>query len=83
MSNSESKSSKPSIKLYQFEHCPYCRKVRQKLREKGLEYEKIEVDRNNKPDVVLETGGTVPVIDIDGMVMSESDDIVKYLDENL
>lgn len=69
------------IKLYQYETCPYCEKVRRKLAELGIEYEKIEVDYINKPDVVINTGGTVPVIDDDGMIMNESDDIVRYLEE--
>ena len=69
------------IKLYQFATCPFCEKVRKKLAELGLEYEKIEVDRNNKPDIVKKLHGTVPVIDDDGMVMDESGEIVKYLEE--
>ena len=68
------------IKLYQFENFPFCEKVRRKLAELHLEYEKIEVDRGNKPKIVLDLGGTVPVIDDNGMVMNESDEIVKYLD---
>ena len=72
----------PKILLYQFENCPYCEKVRRKLAELGLEYEKFEVDRSNKPDVVLQTGGTVPVIDIDGKIISDSSRIVEYLEEN-
>jgi glutathione S-transferase len=69
------------IKLYQFATCPYCEKVRQKLAELGVEYEKVEVDRANKPDIVKNLGGTVPVIDDNGMIMNESADIVKYLEE--
>lgn len=69
------------IKLYQYETCPYCEKVRQKLAELDLEYKKIEVDPANKPDIVTRLGGTVPVIDDDGMQMNESDDIVEYLEE--
>lgn len=69
------------LKLYQFTNCPYCEKVRRKLAELGLEYEKIEVDRANKPKVVLDLGGIVPVIDDNGMIMNESEDIVKYLEE--
>lgn len=69
------------IKLYQFETCPFCEKVRQKLADLGLKYEKIEVDPGNKPEPVTSTGGTVPVIDDDGMIMNESDDIVQYLEE--
>lgn len=69
------------IKLYQFATCPYCEKVRQKLAELNIEYEKVEVDPTNKPDIVKNLGGTVPVIDDNGMVMRESSDIVKYLEE--
>ncbi len=69
------------IKLYQYWDCRFCEKVRQKLAELNLEYEKIEVDPANKPAPVIETGGTVPVIDDDGMLMSESSDIVRYLEE--
>ena len=69
------------IKLYQFEHCPFCEKVRKKLAELGLEYEKIEVDRTNKPKQVLDTGGTVPVIDIDGEIISDSSQIVEELEK--
>lgn len=69
------------IKLYQFATCPFCEKVRRKLAELGLKYEKIEVDCANKPKVVLDLGGAVPVIDDNGMVMNESDDIVKYLEQ--
>ena len=69
------------IKLYQFTNCPYCEKVRRKLAELGIDYEKIEVDHRNKPAPVRETGGLVPVIDDDGMIMNESDDIVDYLEK--
>lgn len=69
------------IKLYQFADCPYCEKVRRKLADLGIKYEKIEVDRANKPKVVLNLGGTVPVIDDNGLIMNESADIVKYLEE--
>lgn len=68
------------IKLYQYVECPYCEKVRRKLAELGLEYEKIEVDFMNKPEIVKKLGGTVPVIDDNGMVMNESEDIVNYLE---
>lgn len=69
------------IKLYQFENCPFCEKVRRKLAELNIEYEKVEVDPANKPQVVRELGGTVPVIDDNGHIMNESGDIVEYLEE--
>lgn len=69
------------IKLYQFETCPFCAKVRRKLEELSMEYEKIEVDPANKPDIVLQKGGRVPVIDDQGIIMNESADIVDYLEK--
>lgn len=69
------------IKLYQYTHCPYCEKVRRKLAELNIEYEKIEVNPADKPEIVTRLGGTVPVIDDDGMQMNESDDIVEYLEK--
>ncbi len=69
------------IKLYQYEMCPYCEKVRRKLDEMGIEYEKVEVNPAHKPKEVTSTGGTVPVIDDNGMVMNESSDIIEYLVE--
>lgn len=69
------------IKLYEYTGCPYCSIVRRKFAELGLEYEKIEVDPTDKPEPVTSTGGTVPVIDDDGMIMNESADIVEYLEE--
>lgn len=67
------------IKLYQYEMCPYCEKVRRKLSELNIEYQKVEVDPANKPKEVTSTGGTVPVIDDNGMIMNESADIIEYL----
>lgn len=69
------------IKLYQYVECPFCRKVRTKLDELKIPYEKINVDPANKPEVVLSVGHTVPVIDDEGMVMNESDKIVEYLEK--
>lgn len=69
------------IKLYQYDMCPYCEKVRKKLDELGIKYEKVEVDYANKPEPVTSTGGTVPVIDDNGMIMNESMEIIAYLEK--
>lgn len=76
-----------SIKLYELNGCPYCKKVTRKLDELGLEYESIKVpSSHSKRDKVKEVSGQtgVPVIvdeknGIEGM--PESDDIVEYLEE--
>jgi glutathione S-transferase len=49
--------------------------------ENKIEYTKVEVDRNNKPEEVTSTGGTVPVIDHDGKIVSDSSKIIEYLKE--
>lgn len=76
-----------AITLYQFETCPFCAKVRAKLEEKGIEYEKVNVERDRedaqRKEIAEKSGvSTVPVINIDGNWMGESDEIVKFLEEN-
>ena len=73
-----------SIKLYQFESCPYCTKVRGTLEGKGIEYEKIEVplDREQRSEL-LEVSGQymVPVL-VDGdTVIKDSSAIIDYLND--
>lgn len=73
------------IRLYQFEQCPYCAKVRTKLDELGLKYEKVNVvrDREDKERKILaEKSGvlTVPVIEIDGEFTGDSDIIIEKLE---
>ena len=74
------------IKLYQFEACPFCAKVRAKLEELGVDYEKVNVahDReDSQRKELLEKSGvaTVPVIEIDGKFIGESDVIIEYLEK--
>lgn len=72
----------PKITLYQFEDCPFCTRVRKKLEEKKLEYNTVEVDRNNKPKCVKDNNGLVPVIEIDGKFMGDSSRIIQFIDRN-
>ncbi|MAE43099.1 glutaredoxin [Candidatus Woesearchaeota archaeon] len=74
-----------NITLYQFEDCPFCAKVRAKLEELNLEYEKVNVsrDREDETRVVLREKSnvsTVPVIDIDGEFIGDSDPIIQKLE---
>jgi len=76
----------PDLELYELPGCPYCAKVKQKLDDLGLEYTSHEVPSSHaERDEVERVSGqtTVPVLvdesnDVEGM--SESDDIVAYLD---
>ena len=76
-----------AIELYALPGCPYCRRVRSKLDELGLEYEEHRVAvRHSQRDEVEEISGQtgVPVIvDRDNGVegMAESADIIQYLEE--
>lgn len=72
------------IKLYQFETCPFCEKVRAKLEELDFKYKKVNVSRDKESEErkkLLEKSGiqTVPVIEIDGKFTGESDVIIQKL----
>ncbi|AXG05765.1 glutaredoxin [Haloplanus rubicundus] len=77
----------PNLELYELPGCPYCAKVKTKLDELGLEYVSHEVPRSHPERTEVEevSGQTgVPVLvdpdhDVEGM--SESDDIVAYLEQ--
>ena len=76
------------ITLYQLPTCPYCAKVRNFLEEKGADFEIVNVapDREDQQRKELfEKSGvpTVPVIEIDGTFIGESDEIIKHLSERL
>ncbi|MBP1988050.1 glutaredoxin family protein [Halolamina salifodinae] len=76
-----------NITLYELDGCPYCAKVVSKFDELGLAYDSVMVpsshsERDEVEDVSGQTG--VPVLvdedhDVEGM--SESDDILAYLEE--
>lgn len=60
------------IKVYSTENCPYCVMLKDWLKEKGVEFEEIDVGKNKKAakEMVEKTGQMgVPVTDIDGHVV--------------
>jgi glutathione S-transferase len=71
------------ITLYDADRCPYCARVRIVLSEKGIEYETVEVDLDDRPAWIYEKNplGRVPVIEEDTFVLPESAVINEYLDE--
>jgi glutathione S-transferase len=74
------------IKLYDYPQCPFCRKVRVALAEKGIKYEKIFVDLRKKEQkkeefLKLNPYGKVPVLVDSDVVIYESSVINEYLDE--
>jgi stringent starvation protein A len=71
------------ITLYDADRCPYCARVRIALAEKGIEYETVEVDLDDRPAWIYEKNplGRVPVLEDDTFVLSESAVIDEYLDD--
>lgn len=73
------------IKLFNLEHCPYCRRVREKLDQLGLEYQLIEVhpERTLRQDVIDISGQTAVPVLVDGDVIIADDDdrAIAYLEE--
>jgi len=71
------------ITLYDADRCPYCARVRIALVEKGIEYETVEVDLDDRPAWIYEKNplGRVPVLEEDTFVLAESAVIDEYLDD--
>lgn len=73
------------IKLYDLEHCPYCRRVREKLAELNVQHELIPVPkaREERTELIAISGQAfVPtMIDGDTMIVDDDDKIIAYLEE--
>jgi RNA polymerase-associated protein len=76
-------SIEPVLTLYDADRCPYCARVRIVLAEKGLEYETLVVDLDDRPAWIYEKNplGKVPVLEEDVFVLPESGVIMEYLEE--
>jgi len=73
------------LKLYNMWLCPYCRKVRKKLRQLGIEHEKVWVGFHpgRLEEVEKLTGKAMVPVLVDGdKVINESDVICEYLENN-
>ena len=71
------------LTLYDADRCPYCARARIVLAEKGLEYETVVVDLDDRPAWIYEKNplGKVPVLEEDAFVLPESEVINEYLEE--
>ena len=70
--------------LYTAERCPYAARARIVLAEKGLDYDAVEIDLDDRPAWLYEKNplGRVPVYEEDGgFVLPESEVIMEYLEE--
>lgn len=66
--------------LYSFRRCPYAMRARMALRYSAVEVEIVEVSLKAKPAemLALSSKGTVPVLQVDGRVIDESLDIMRW-----
>ncbi|MEX0799304.1 MAG: glutathione S-transferase N-terminal domain-containing protein [Bacteriovoracaceae bacterium] len=75
------------LELYYYEECPFCARALQKINRLGLT-DKIELKNTRENPAFREehlqkTGrATVPSLYIDGNPMFESEDIMRWLEEN-
>lgn len=65
--------------------CPYVQRVAIVLQEKGLPFERIDIDLADKPDWFLRVSplGKTPVLLVDGEAIFESAVICEYLDDSM
>jgi glutathione S-transferase len=80
----------PRFKLISFPLCPYVQRAAIALAEKGVQFERVDIDLSNKPDWFLKLSplGKVPVLVVtqgDGseQALFESQPIAEYLDETI
>jgi glutathione S-transferase len=66
--------------LYSFRRCPYAMRARMALRYSGVAVDIVEVSLKAKPAemLALSSKGTVPVLSVDGRVIDESLDIMRW-----
>jgi len=71
------------LQLIDAPRCPYCARTRIALAEKGVAYETVVIDLQDRPAWVYELNvtGRVPVLEEDGWVLPESAVINEYLEE--
>lgn len=73
------------LKLYHLELCPYCRKVRNYIKDNDLAVELVDIKADPKnQEELIKLGGKnqVPMLLIDGEPFYESGDIIEWLKEN-
>lgn len=71
------------LKLISHKLCPYVQRAVISLTEKGVPFERIDIDLDNKPEWFLKISplGKVPVLQVGDKVVFESAVILEYLEE--
>lgn len=72
------------LTLVSFDLCPYVQRAAIVLAEKGVPFERIDIDLDNKPDwfLAISPRGKVPLLQVGDDVLFESAAIVEYLEES-
>ncbi len=72
-----------NLKLISHKLCPYVQRAVISLKEKGVPFERIDIDLDNKPDWFLRMSplGKVPVLQVGDKVVFESAVILEFLEE--
>ncbi|MFT3968524.1 MAG: glutathione S-transferase family protein, partial [Sphingobium sp.] len=76
----------PRYRLVSFKACPWVQRAAIVLREKGVAFEFVHIESDNRPDwfSAISPHGKVPVLQIDdGTALFESNAIAEYLDESI
>jgi glutathione S-transferase len=83
MHSHQEKMMNRNLTLVSFDLCPYVQRAAIVLHEKGVPFERSDVDLTNKPDWFLKISptGRVPLLKVGDDVLFESAAIVEYLDE--
>nr|WP_295462797.1 glutathione S-transferase family protein [Mesorhizobium sp.] len=71
------------LTLVSFDLCPYVQRAAIVLAEKGVPFERVDIDLDNKPEwfLAISPRGKVPLLKVGDDVLFESSAIVEYLDE--
>lgn len=66
--------------LYSYRRCPYAMRARMALKYAGIQFEHREIELRNKPQSMMLASpkGTVPVLCVDGFVLDQSVDIMRW-----
>lgn len=73
----------PTLKLISHALCPYVQRAAIALTEKGVSFERIDIDLSNKPAWFLDISplGKTPVLLVDGVPVFESSVILEFLED--
>ena len=66
------KKSQPRVRVFSSASCPYCFTLMEFLKEKGIEFEEIDVSKDEKArDEMIKKSGRLetPIVEIDGQIV--------------